>query len=490
MNSFDGRIKANAVVVGSGAGGGISFYATDTTDVVVDIDGYFVNPGVASGLVFVPTPPCNMVDTTKPAPSPDNGLNGPSLSAFTARSFDISMSTCAATFSHAQAYSLNITAIPKTTLGYLTMWNSDFPRPKVSTLNAPTGTVTSNALLILTASGSISAYPSDDIDLMIDVNGYFTNPVSAPPGSGFALYTMNPPCRTLDTRKIAPGNPVVGVGTADTDNCLPSPAPAYVTNGTVVPTTSLAFLQLFDPAAGIPSVDTLHALDAQVTSNMAVVADSGLSGLIGYNVASPSAVIIDLTAYFASSALKITTSSLPTGYASLPYTAQLSGQGGVPPYTWMATGLPSTLTLNTTTGVISGSPTTPSFGLVTVTLTDSAGTTAPAAFLPLSINPLLPLSIVTTTLPAGTHGVAYQACVYATGGVTPYNWTVTSGSLPAGLNLSTDTGTGPGTCGDPNGAASISGTPTVAGPFNFVLQVNDARTPPSTATSPFAILVN
>ena len=246
MNSFDGRIKANAVVVGSGSGGGVSFFATDTTDVVVDINGYFVNPSVAGGLVFVPTPPCNMVDTTQPDPN-KTGLYGPSLTAFTARSFPVSTSACAQAFTNtAQAYSLNITAIPKTTLGYLTVWNSDFVQPVVSTLNAPTGTVTSNAALILAASGSVSAYPSDDIDLMIDVNGYFTDKSDV---TGLALYTMNPPCRTLDTRTLGTGAPVLGQGSVDTDNCLPATA-AYVTNATVVPTTSLAFLDLFDQAVG------------------------------------------------------------------------------------------------------------------------------------------------------------------------------------------------------------------------------------------------
>ena len=64
------------------------------------------------------------------------------------------------------------------------------------------------------------------------------------------------PCRALDTRTVGNGRPVVGVGKVDVvaSGCLPSAPPAYVTNATVVPTTSLAFLDVYDPSLGVPSV--------------------------------------------------------------------------------------------------------------------------------------------------------------------------------------------------------------------------------------------
>ena len=93
MNSFDGRIKADAVIVGSGAGGGVSFFATDTTDVVVDITGYFVNPSVAGGLVFVPISPLQYGRYNADQIRTSTGLYGPSLTAFTARSFPVSTVT-------------------------------------------------------------------------------------------------------------------------------------------------------------------------------------------------------------------------------------------------------------------------------------------------------------------------------------------------------------------------------------------------------------
>jgi DNA-binding beta-propeller fold protein YncE len=62
LNSVDGRIKANAAIVPAGAGGDISIYATDTTNVIVDVNGYFA-PVTGSTLAFYPLAPCRVADT-------------------------------------------------------------------------------------------------------------------------------------------------------------------------------------------------------------------------------------------------------------------------------------------------------------------------------------------------------------------------------------------------------------------------------------------
>ena len=82
--------------------------------------------------------------------------------------------------------------------------------------------------------------------------------------------------------------------------------------------------------------------------------------------------------------------------------------------------------------------------------------------------------VVTTSLPAGTAGTSYSATLAATGGTTPYRWSTSSGSLPAGLSLNANTG-------------AITGTPTVAGTSNFTVQVSDANN--LTATQPLSIVV-
>lgn len=88
----------------------------------------------------------------------------------------------------------------------------------------------------------------------------------------------------------------------------------------------------------------------------------------------------------------------------------------------------------------------------------------------------IPLSITTTTLLSGTVGVSYGTNLSATGGKTPYTWSVISGSLPTGLSLST--------------SGLISGTPTTAGTYNFTVKATDSSSPQQTDSKALSIVVN
>jgi hypothetical protein len=87
------------------------------------------------------------------------------------------------------------------------------------------------------------------------------------------------------------------------------------------------------------------------------------------------------------------------------------------------------------------------------------------------------LILTTTSLPNGTVGAAYSSTLTATGGVTPYAWSIVAGSLPAGLSLNAQSGT-------------ISGTPTSAGTANFTVRVTDAQNPADTADKAFSLTIN
>ena len=84
------------------------------------------------------------------------------------------------------------------------------------------------------------------------------------------------------------------------------------------------------------------------------------------------------------------------------------------------------------------------------------------------------LTIATTTTPSGTVGVPFNFGLTALGGATPYSWQVTSGSLPATLQLNGSTG-------------MISGTPTTAGSENATISVHDAAQHSASATLTFSI---
>ncbi len=99
---------------------------------------------------------------------------------------------------------------------------------------------------------------------------------------------------------------------------------------------------------------------------------------------------------------------------------------------------------------------------VTVTATSTADPTAKGSA-SISVTPASTngLSVTTTSLPAATTGNAYSATLGATGGKTPYTWSVSTGALPNGLQLNNSTG-------------AITGTPTQSGTFQFTAQVKDS----------------
>src|SRR5450631_2243412 len=142
----------------------------------------------------------------------------------------------------------------------------------------------------------------------------------------------------------------------------------------------------------------------------------------------------------------VSVGSLPTAVVGSSYSATLQATSGTSPYTWSVTSgtLPPGLTLNSSTGVISGSPTAPAAPVFrkrtaaadsgpttysfTVTVTDSSTPAKTAtASMQIVVNPSLALT--TASLPAGVVGTAYNQTLAATGGLTPYTWTVSSGSL-------------------------------------------------------------
>lgn len=179
--------------------------------------------------------------------------------------------------------------------------------------------------------------------------------------------------------------------------------------------------------------------------------------------------------------LSITSTAMANGFTDTAYGSSIGSSGGVPPLTWFVPPgtLPPGLELNTSSGLISGTPTTAGVYTFFPTVSDSAlppQHASSAAGVTISISTVAPLQAVTPPLPAGAVATGYTANLVAKGGVTPYTWSITSGQLPSGLKLNAATGI-------------ISGIPILTTTANFSVQVEDANLTKS-AVQPLSIVIN
>ena len=187
------------------------------------------------------------------------------------------------------------------------------------------------------------------------------------------------------------------------------------------------------------------------TSFTVIATDSnGVSGQQSFSL------MVDTAVMFTSAG------SLSAAMQGIAYSQTPTAAGGFGSYTWsvaMGSSLPSWLSLNTSTGNLTGTPTGAANYSFALTVLDSSGSTATQTF---SLTASAPaLSIVTTTLPAATQGVPYSQTIGATGGSGGYTWSVTQGTFTnAGLALNASTGT-------------ITGTPVTADTLTFTVQLSD-----------------
>jgi hypothetical protein len=169
LNSWTGKVVANAAIVPAGANGAVSVFVPNPTDVILDSNGYFAPPGSPGALSFYPVTPCRVADTRR-AGGP---FGGPAMDAGTTRSFAIPSSGCFVPTT-AAAYSVNVTAVPDEPLAYLTVWPAGSAQPLVSTLNSLDGSVAANAAIVPAgAGGAISVFVTGRTDVVLDINGYF-----------------------------------------------------------------------------------------------------------------------------------------------------------------------------------------------------------------------------------------------------------------------------------------------------------------------------
>jgi hypothetical protein len=151
----------------------------------------------------------------------------------------------------------------------------------------------------------------------------------------------------------------------------------------------------------------------------------------------------------------------PSGEVNVAYSDQLSVTGGTSPYAWSVSAgtIPPGLTVSASGGLLSGTPTSAGSYSFTVQVTDSSSlTSTEAVTLTIIAGPTLAFS----PPPPGWTNTVYGDTLTESGGLAPYAWSISAGTLPAGISLSAD--------------GTLSGTPTViAAASNFTVEITDAN---------------
>jgi len=301
-----------------------------------------------------------------------------------------------------------------------------------NTINIATTSAQSNYVLIQASGGTTSLAP------------YTLAPVSGFPSANLSI---NSPTQLLFNTAIVEIPPII------TTTTLPNGTISIAYNQTLTATSPTPIIWSLE-SGNLPNGLTLSTggiisgtPTTAGTYNFTVKATNSFSydtkGLSIIVVINPNAPII-------------TTTTLPNGTIDVAYNQTLTATGTTPiSWTVISGNLPTNLSLSSA-GVISGTPTAVGTFNFTVQATNNLGNNTKA--LSIIINGVAPV-ITTTTLPNGVTGTTYNQTLAATGTAT-ITWSVISGNLPNGLNLS--------------GAGVISGTSTAAGIFNFTVQATNS----------------
>lgn len=302
LNPSAGKAVPNMAIVPLGADGKISAYnSLGSTDLLLDVVGYYSSYSGPAGSRFHPIEPFRAVDTR-------NGTGAPKQTVGPGGSLRIDLRGAGGLLpaSGMTAVVLNVTAVKPTASGFVTVFPGDVARPTASNLNTSPGVTAPNLVTVrVPANGIVEFYNSaGSTHLLVDVVGYYDGVRNGEAGRFIPIA----PVRSWDTRDdndpLAPGD-VTSFQIAGFDD-VPADASAVAANFTAVKPTGNGYLTVFpDDVCTIPVVSTLNFAAGQIVPNMAITKLSLPAGcavdagwLAVYNPSGYTHVLIDVAGYF------------------------------------------------------------------------------------------------------------------------------------------------------------------------------------------------
>ena len=308
------EILNNVFTVGLGEpDGAFKIFVSSTTNVVVDVTGYYAPPG-ASGLYFHPLPkPIRLLDTRTGA-SVGCNLPGTPIQAST-DTVQSSVLMCDGVTIPAAARAIvgNATVVSPGANGFLTLFPADATRPFIATSNYRSGQTMNGPFTVgLTDTGQFKIYSVATTELVIDVLGYFSAEASDVNGTGLMFSALPRPVRLLETRTgqptgcTMPGVPITG-GTSISQNArgtcdgmtIDATALAIVGNATVVNPAANGFLTFWPSTAMQPFVAASNYTTGKTFNRHFIVGLGAGDGAFKIFSASTTDLVIDVAGYFA-----------------------------------------------------------------------------------------------------------------------------------------------------------------------------------------------
>ncbi|MEP7342472.1 MAG: putative Ig domain-containing protein, partial [Acidobacteriota bacterium] len=307
-----GGILANNFTVGLSANGNFNIFGERTIDAIVDISGYYAPPA-PGGLYYHPlSKPVRLLDTRAGQGNCDN-VNAP-INAETSLTKQAHINCEGLTIpAAAQAIVGNATVINVSgQTGYLTIYPNGVPAPLAGNIVYFPGQILANAFTVsLGATGEFNIFAERQIDMVIDVAGYYSNEAVDANGVGLLFNPLSTPVRLLDTRagqgNCDSVNAPINSGTSLTKmarmtcegQIIPNNAQAVIGNVTVINQTALpGYLTLYPTGQAAPLAANMIYQPGQILSNAFVV---GLSASGQFNIFAERTLdaIVDVSGFFA-----------------------------------------------------------------------------------------------------------------------------------------------------------------------------------------------
>ncbi len=271
--STNGEVVANSAVLPVAADGTIIISTSVTTDLVVDVLGYFVTPTGAGGGEYRALSPARLIDQRSPAGATlASGAKNPYAQVGDHIDVQITGQLGVPNDGTAGAVAIILTALGSNqpVSGYATAYPSGVARPNASNVNT-SGVSDIRANLVIApigTNGKISLFGFNTAALLVDVAGWFT--AESVTASGDGLFTVTPSQRMIDTRSSVPAG-FGGAFTVGETRALnlappvPANATAVVQNLTVAATGGWGFVSSFPEGSGSPATSNLNYTGADQT---------------------------------------------------------------------------------------------------------------------------------------------------------------------------------------------------------------------------------